>query len=250
MSDIKLSVIIPAYNEEKRIGPTLESVSRYLERQNYSYEIMVVANNCKDRTDDVVREYREKITNLELLDLGPGVPGKGGAVREGLLKSRGQYAVFMDADNSTRITEMDRFWPHLEQGHEVVIGSRDIKGAQVEVSQSGLREAFGKMGNLLIQAVLLPGIKDTQCGFKAFNRKAIKAIFPLQKISGWGFDMEVLALAKKFGFKVKELPITWYNAVGSNVSWKGYLESFRDLFVIRINLWTGKYKQDSKSKAE
>ncbi|MBU1178318.1 glycosyltransferase family 2 protein [Patescibacteria group bacterium] len=242
MSDIKLSVIIPAYNEEKRIGPTLESVSRYLEKQNYSYEIMVVANNCTDRTDDVVREYQEKISHLELIDLGPGIPGKGGAVREGLLKTKGQYAVFMDADNSTRLVELDKFWPYFAQGYDIVFGSRDIKGAQVEVSQSKLRETFGKMGNLLIQFVLLPGIKDTQCGFKAFSRKAVQAIFLKQKISGWGFDMEVLALGKKLGFKMKEVPIAWYNAVGSKVSWTGYLESFRDLFVIRFNLWTGKYK--------
>lgn len=242
MSDLKLSVIIPAYNEEKRIGSTLESVSRHLEKQDYSYEILAVANNCTDRTDDVVREYQEKIPHLQLMDLGPGIPGKGGAVREGLLKSGGQYAVFMDADNATRITEMDKFWPYFEQGYDVVFGSRDIKGANVEVSQSKLKEAFGKMGNLLIQIVLLPGIKDTQCGFKAFKREAIKKIFPKQKISGWGFDMEVLALAKKLGYKMKEVPITWYNAAGSKVSWKGYLESFRDLFIIRFNLWTGKYK--------
>ena len=242
MSDIKLSVIIPAYNEEKRIGLTLESVSRYLKQQDYSYEIVVVANNCTDRTDDVVKEYQKKIPHLELLDLGPGIPGKGGAVREGLLKSRGQYAVFMDADNATHITEMDKFWPHFDQGHAVVFGSRDVKGAKVEISQSKLRETFGKMGNLLIQVVLLPGIKDTQCGFKAFNREAIKAIFPKQKISGWGFDMEVLALAKKLGYQMKEVPITWHDVAGSKVSWKGYIETFRDLFVIRFNLWTGKYK--------
>jgi len=242
MSNTKLSVIIPAYNEEKRVGSTLESVNRYLEKQDYSYEILVVANNCTDRTDDVVKEYQEKIPHLELMDLGPGIPGKGGAVREGLLKSNGQYAVFMDADNSTRITEMDKFWPHFVKGKAVVFGSRDIKGAKVEVSQSKLRETFGKMGNLLIQIVLLPGIKDTQCGFKAFNREAIKAIFPKQKITGWGFDMEVLALAKKLGFQTKEVPVAWYNAAGSKVSWKGYLETFRDLFVIRFNLLTGKYK--------
>ena len=242
MSDIKLSVIIPAYNEAKRIGKTLESVNSYLKRQEYSYEIVVVANNCTDNTDSVIKEHQGRIANLKLIDLGPGVPGKGGAVREGLLKSNGQYAVFMDADNATRITEMDNFWTYFTQGYDVVFGSRDIEGAKVEISQSWIKESLGKLGNLLIQAVALPGIKDTQCGFKAFSRQAIDKIFPQLKIFGWGFDIEVLALARKYKFKMKELPITWFNAEGSTVSWTGYLETFRDLFKIRLNLWSGKYK--------
>jgi len=241
MSTIKLSVVIPAYNEAKRIGVTLESVDQYLRKQNYSYEIIVVANNCTDNTDKVVQKYQKSIANLRMIDLGPGVPGKGGAVKEGLLRSNGQYAVFMDADNATRITEIGKFWAYFEQGYEVVFGSRDIEGAEVKVSQSWLRETMGKMGNLLIRVVLLPGIKDTQCGFKAFSRQAIKIIFPQQKISGWGFDMEVLALARRAGLKIQGVPVVWYDIPGSKVSLKGYVETFRDLFKIRLNLWLGKY---------
>jgi len=159
-----------------------------------------------------------------------------------LLKSQGEYAVFMDADNATRITEIGNFWNYFNKGYSVVFGSRDIEGAKVEVSQSWIKESLGKLGNLLIQIVALPGIKDTQCGFKAFDRKTIDKIFPQLRIFGWGFDIEVLSLAKKYKYKMKELPVAWYNAEGSKVSWKGYLETFRDLFKVRLNLWTGKYK--------
>lgn len=238
---IYLSVVIPAYNEEKRIGKTLESINGYLSKQNYSYEIIVVANNCTDRTDEVVKEYQKKISNLNLLDLGPSCPGKGCTVKEGIMKAQGEYLVFTDADNSTRIWEIEKFWKYFEQGYDIVIGSRDIKGAKVRISQSWYKELAGKLGNLLIQAVLLPGIWDTQCGFKAFKSEPAKKIFAQQKIKTWGFDLEVLALARKFGYKIKEVPITWYNDPESKVSLLSYFNTFKELFQIRLNLWTGKY---------
>lgn len=242
--NIHLSVIIPAYNEENRIGPTLESIDSYLRKQRYSSEILVVANDCTDRTDDVVREYQKKISNLKLIDLQDGAEGKGGAVKVGIEKAKGDFIVFTDADNSTRIHEIDKFWPYFEKGFSVVIGSRAVPGAKIAVSQPWYRVLLGRMANLLIQIVLLPGIWDTQCGFKAFKRGAAKKIFSYQKISGWGFDMEILALAKRFGFKIKEVPITWFNAEESKVSLSAYLSTFKELFQIKWNLIRKKYNKD------
>lgn len=238
---MKLSVVIPAYNEEKRIGKTLESVNEYLSKQDYDYEIVVAANNCTDKTSEVVKSYQNRIKNLKLLDLGKGIPGKGGAVKEGFLKARGDFIMFMDADNATKISELDHFWKYFDEGFGVVIGSRDIKGAKVEVAQAWYKELAGKFGNLLIQTVALPGIHDTQCGFKIFTREVVQKVFPIQKLGGWGFDIEILALAKKFGFKIKEEPITWFNAEDSKVGIKAYLKVFIDLFKVRWWLWTKRY---------
>lgn len=240
--NIRLSVIIPAYNEEERIGPTLESLDRYLKVKDYNSEIIVVANNCTDRTDDIVKEYQEKIPYLVFLDIDE-CNGKGCAVKVGMEKAKGEFKLFMDADNATKITEMDHFWPYFEKGYDVVIGSRDIKGAKVAIPQTWYKELAGKIGNVLIQIVAVPGIHDTQCGFKVFSRKSADRIFPLQKLGGFGFDIEILALARKFGFKIKEEPITWHNAEGSKVSLKSYFNVFKDLFKVRWWLWTGKYKK-------
>jgi glycosyltransferase involved in cell wall biosynthesis len=244
-NQIKLSVIIPAYNEGKRIIKTLESVNDYLKKQTYGYEIIVVANNCTDNTDGIVKSQQGKIANIKLLDLGPGIPGKGGAVKEGFLKAQGEYIMFMDADNATEISELDHFWPQIKAGFDVVIGSRDTKGSKLAKRQTWYRELAGKMGNILIQIVAVPGIKDTQCGFKLFSKKAVEKIFPVQKLGGWGFDIELLALARKHGFKIKEEPVTWHDVSGSKVSLKAYLSVFKDLFKVRWWLWTKGYK-DSK----
>lgn len=239
---IKLSVVIPAYNEGERIIKTLDSVDEYLKKQNYSYEIMVVANNCTDNTDEVVENQKPRIANLKLLDLGPGVPGKGGAVKEGFLKAQGQYVMFMDADNATQINELDHFWPKINEGFDIVIGSRDTKGAKLDKAQPWYKELAGKLGNVLIQMVAVPGIKDTQCGFKLFSADAVEKIFNVQKLGGWGFDIEILALARKYGFKIAEEPITWHDMAGSKVNLSSYLSVFKDLFKVRWWLWTGVYK--------
>lgn len=241
-SQIKLSVIIPAYNEGERITKTLESVNEYLKKQNYDYEIIVVANNCTDNTDEVVKREQQHINNLKLLDLGPGVPGKGGAVKEGFLKAQGQYIMFMDADNATKINELDHFWPQIEKGYNVVIGSRDIEGAKLDKAQPWYKELAGKMGNILIQIVAVPGVHDTQCGFKLFSKEAVDKIFNVQKLGGWGFDIEVLALARQYGFKIAEEPVTWHDMAGSKVNLSTYLSVFKDLFKVRWWLWTGGYK--------
>lgn len=243
-NQIKLSVVIPAYNEGKRIEKTLGSIDKYLKKQNYNYEIIVVANNCTDNTNEIVKNYKNSVANLRLMDLKNRISGKGGAVREGFLKeAKGSYIMFMDADNATKISELDHFWPQISEGFEVVIGSRDVKGAKVVVPQVWYKELAGKLGNILIRIVAVPGIHDTQCGFKLFSKKAVEKIFPEQKLGGWGFDIEILALARRYGFKIKEESVMWYNAEGSKVSLSDYLKVFIDLFKVRWWLWMGKYKK-------
>ncbi|MBX4204809.1 MAG: glycosyltransferase family 2 protein, partial [Candidatus Doudnabacteria bacterium] len=195
----KLSVIIPAYNEEKRIQKTLEDVDSYLEKQNYDYEIIVVDNNSNDRTAEVVKNLEQTTVQNARVVL-EATKGKGAAVRKGMMEAIGDYSVFMDADNATPISEIEKFWPHLESGIEVVIGSRYQDPSTVKIKQPFYRILLSRMANTLIQIVLIPHIKDTQCGFKAFKSQASKEIFKHVTIFGWAFDMELLAIALRLSY--------------------------------------------------
>lgn len=241
---IKLSVIIPAYNEEKRITATLRDVDGYLEKQGYTYEILVVDNGSRDKTVQVVEQLsRATVQNCRALEQEPVVVGnnKGNAVKKGIMEARGQYMVFMDADNATPISEIEKFFPYLEQGIEMVIGSRYLNPETVKIRQPLYKVVLSRMSNLLIQIVLGVHIKDTQTGFKAFNGRAAKEIFKHLSIYGWGFDMELIAIAYKLSYRVKEVPISWEEHGGSHVPLKAYLQSLRDLFKIKWNSLTGKY---------
>lgn len=242
---MKLSVIIPAYNEEKRITATLTSVVGYLERQSYDYEIIVVVNNSHDRTFDVVSDLASgKIANLVAMNLPE--PGKGNAVKRGILeKASGDFMMFMDADNATPISEVEKFWnffqPDHGQGFDVVIGSRYTNPELVKVHQPFYRVLLSRMSNMLIQFLAVPGIKDTQLGFKVFTRKAAMEIFPLVTVLRWGFDMEVLSIALARGFKIKEVGVSWTEYGGGHVPLKAYVESLLDLMRIKWRAVTGKY---------
>jgi len=249
MSQLKLSVVIPAYNEEKRIVPTLESIDKYLENKPYDYEIIVVANQCTDNTAGVVREYMKTVENLKLMNLENHCTGKGEAVKKGVEKAQGEYIMFMDADNATRIDEIDKFWSYFEEGYDVVIGSRHAKGANIVIEQPWYRRFLGRAANFLIQLILLPRIKDTQCGFKVFTHDVAKEIFRQSRIIGWGFDMEILAIARSWGYKIKEVPVSWYEAGKSRLrpvraSWR----TLRELIRVKLNLMRGKYKKESWAK--
>lgn len=236
-----LSVIIPAYNEAERIPLTLIDIDKHLSKRDYSYEILVINDGSKDRTAEVVRKMAAGgIKNLKLVDNQVN-RGKGAVVRQGLLVAKGAYRLFTDADNSTSIDQFDRMLPYFKEGHEVVIGSRAIKGAKLDPPQPLYRSIPGKLGNLVIQLLLLPGIWDTQCGFKAFTAEAAERIFPHVRITGWGFDVEALALAKKFGSRIKEIPVHWVNDLRSHVSAKAYLQVLLQTITIRWWLWTGVY---------
>lgn len=241
--EIYLSVIIPAYNEEERIGATLLAVDKYLSTQKYLYEILVVSDGSTDKTVNVVEKYKQLVKNLEVIDnLENG--GKGSVVRQGMLASRGKYRLFMDADNSTSIDHVEKMWPFFKKGYHIVIGTRDskdIEEAIQEVRQPFIRRLIGDLGNLLIQVIAVPGIWDTQCGFKGFSGKVVNDIFPRLRINRWGFDIEILAIAKRLRYKIGIIPVYWKNDPRSHVTFAGYLNTFRELFVVKWNLMRNKY---------
>jgi glycosyltransferase involved in cell wall biosynthesis len=240
-NSIHLSVIIPAYNEAEKLPQTLPEMSAYLDRQSYSYEIIVVNDGSRDRTADVVRELIPQVKNLKLIDNQEN-HGKGYVVRQGMLQAMGEYRLFTDADNSTTIDHLERIWPVFKEGYDVVIGSRDVKGAKMEPAQPLFRRLLGEIFNLIVQAVVgLWGIWDTQCGFKTFTKKLVEEIFPKCKINRFAFDPEILILAKKAGYKIKEVPVFWKNDARSTVKFTWMLKMLFEVLQIRWNLMTGKY---------
>lgn len=238
---VKLSVVIPARNEAKRITPTLIDIDRYLEKQPYMYEIIVVDNGSTDDTAAVVSRYRDQVEHSAVFVLHEPCPGKGCTVQHGVAKCRGDYILFMDADNATRIEEMEKVWPKFEAGYDVVIGSRRIKGARLAKKQPWVREMMGRAGNLMIRMLAVPGISDTQCGFKVFSRLAAQEIFSAITIERWGFDIEVLALARKWGFKIAEIPVTWYHMETELIKGSSYTNTMSDLLRIRRQMKSGLY---------
>lgn len=239
----KLSVIIPAYNEEKRIAGTLDSVDSYLKKQDYDYEIIVIDNDSNDGTFNLVKDLAGgKMANLRIVKAHE--KGKGGAVAFGVnTQATAEYIMFMDADNATPISEIEKFWPYFNQGYSVVIGSRYLEGSNVTRKQPFYRIALSRMANMLIQFLTVPGIKDTQLGFKVFTRQAAKDIFSHVTIFRWGFDMEVLTIARQHEYKIKELPVLWREQGGSHVPLKAYIESLIDLFKIKLNVLLDRYKK-------
>ncbi len=236
----KLSVVIPAYNEAERIGATLTSVHNFLIKQTYAYEILVVNDGSRDNTSSLVSSMASKIKNLRLID-NKHNQGKGGVVRDGMLAATGDVRLFMDADNSTKVEEVAKFLPYFEKGFDIVIGSRRIKGSNIAVHQGLYRDFLGGVFRLIVHILVPVGVTDSQCGFKAFSAKATEAIFPKQRIFRWAFDVEILAIARKLGFKIQESPITWVNDGQSKVKFSGQVKMLFELLQTRLNLWTGKY---------
>ncbi|MBI5079108.1 glycosyltransferase family 2 protein [Candidatus Wolfebacteria bacterium] len=236
-----LSVIIPAYNEAKRLPLTLIDVDKHLSRADFSYEIIVVNDGSKDATSEIVKRFSHLIKNLRLIDNKEN-HGKGWVVRQGMLEAKGNVRIFTDADNSTSIDQFFKIPPYFKEGYDVVIGSRDIEGAQLVPHQPWYKRFAGNIGNLIIQVALLPGIWDTQCGFKAFTEEAAEKIFKIAKIDRWGFDVEALALAKELGYKIKEIPVVWVNDPFSRVSAFAYLQVLSEVLKIKWLLITKKYE--------
>jgi len=236
-----LSIIVPSYNEEKRLPKTLLDMDRYLRKQNYEYEIIVVNDGSKDRTAEAVEDLKPKIKNLKLIDNKEN-HGKGFVVRQGLLEAKGRIRLFSDADNSTSIDQVEKVFPWIEKGFDIVIGSRDVKGAVLDPPQSLLRITMGNIFNLMVQVLVgLWGIWDTQCGFKAFSAKAAEDILPRCRIDRWAFDPEILIIGKKLGYKIKEVPVVWRNDPDSKVKFKGMVRMAFDLLKIKWNLITNQY---------
>ncbi|MBI4125829.1 MAG: glycosyltransferase family 2 protein [Deltaproteobacteria bacterium] len=238
---MNLSVIIPAYNEEGHIKETVSSIVNYLSDRNKSHEIIVVENASQDKTAEIVKGLAGRILSLRLIQTD--IKGKGHAVKVGVLKARGDYLLLTDADNSTSIDHIEKMMPYFEENYDIVIGSIGIAGSQVAPgSEPPWRRLLGKLGNLFIQIMAVWGIKDTQRGFKLMTKKAAGDIFPRLTIGGWGFDVEMLALAKKFGYKIKEVPVDWKNDPHSHIGLKAYFQVLVETVKIRWNLWTNKYK--------
>ena len=238
-----LSVIIPCYNEEKTISATLLAVDQYLQKQAFDYEIIVVSDGSKDKTAQIVEDFKKNVKNLKLID-NQANHGKGWVVRQAMLTSLGQVRLFMDADNATSVEHFDKMKPYFEQGADVVIGSRDVKdvkGAKVAVAQPWLKRQLGNVGNIVIQVLAVWGIWDTQCGFKAFSAAAAREIFSRTKIDRWSFDVEALALARKLNYKISMVPVYWVNNPNSRVNLKVYLQFFKEVFKIWWWLMTDAY---------
>ncbi len=213
-----LSVVIPVYNEEKNISEALRRVSAYLSLKNFSWEVLVVDDGSKDSTRDVLLKYIQEHPGqpVHVLRFDPN-HGKGFAVRQGMLAAKGRYVLMSDVDMSAPIKEVDKLITAIDRGAEVAIGSRAVRAPGCDVRQSFKRRLSGRIFNLFVQALALPGIHDSQCGFKCFSNAAAKKLFLAQKLDGFAFDVEVLTLARQFGYKIAEVPVMWSEGKDSKI---------------------------------
>jgi len=234
-----LSIIIPAFNEATRIPDTLRKINAYLLKQDFASEIVVIENGSTDGTYQIVNEMQAEINCLTVLH--EDRRGKGWAVQQGMYHAKGDYRFICDADLSMPIEEVAKFMPPAELSAPIAIGSREAVGA-ARFNEPLYRHLIGRVFNFLVRVIALPGLDDTQCGFKLFREDAAKDIFPLLTSFGWTFDVEALFIARKMGYKIVEIPIHWYHHPRSTV--KVFRDSFRmglDLIKIRINGLLGKY---------
>ena len=236
-----LSLIIPAYNEAERLPPSLEQIHAFLSKQPFSAEIIVVENGSTDGTYAIVERLQKQIANLKLLH--EDTPGKGWAVRQGMLAARGEFRFICDADLSMPIEEVARFLPPALNNMPIAIASREAPGA-VRYDEPEYRHLIGRAFNSMVRLMLLPGLQDTQCGFKCFRADAAEAVFPLVTIRGWTFDVEALFIARKMGYAIIEVPIPWRYYPRSRVKvLRDSLQMGMDLLRIRLNALKGIYKR-------
>ena len=239
MSSLFLSIIIPAHNEELRLPRSLRQVFAFLEKQSYSAEVIVVENASSDRTLEFAHDFAAHQPNLIVLHEERA--GKGNAVRRGVLEARGEYRFICDADLSMPIDDLEKFLPPVLDGFDVVIASREAPGA-VRYNEPSYRHWGGRAINLIIRMLILPGLNDTQCGFKCFSAEAAEKIFRQQTLGGWSFDIEILYLARRNHMSMKEIPVHWYFDAGSKVNAvRDALRMIGDIFRIHLNALRGRY---------
>jgi glycosyltransferase involved in cell wall biosynthesis len=234
-----LSLIIPAHNEETRLPGTLTQVLEFIKRQPYTSEILVVENGSQDHTFQITQEFAEKHPRIRLLQNPHS--GKGRAVRQGMLAAQGEYRFMCDVDLSMSVDEINRFLPPTLQGYDIAIASREAPGA-IRYGEPYYRHMVGRIYNNLIRLLALPGLQDTQCGFKCFRGEAAEDLFKRQTLTGWSFDVEILFIARLLGYKTIEIPIHWYYNAHSKISVGR--DSFKmglDLLTIRLNALRGVY---------
>jgi len=238
-----LSVIIPAYNEAKRLPLTLIDVDRHLAEQEFPSEIIVVVSQGTDTTPEILKRFQSIIKNLRVISLSENL-GKGYAVKTGMLDARGQWRLMMDADNSTTLTELAKMLPYVTDPNaqcEIAIGSRFIKGAQIDPPQSGMRSSLEKIGQKLIRTFLVPGILDTGCGFKLFSAASAEKIFNRARQHGWAIDTECLAIAKRLGYSIKEVPVFWAHDPATHRTARSLFTSIYEHLALWLNCVTGRY---------
>lgn len=212
----EISVVVPAYNEQQRLGETLPTLHRYLAEHFDWFELIVVDDGSSDGTAYIVRQFAESHPSVKLISYQPN-RGKGHAVRTGVLQSQGELVLFSDADLATPIEELETLRARLSEGYDIAIASRAVRGAQLVIRQPWYREMAGRSFNLLVQLLAVPGIHDTQCGFKLFRRSVAYEVFSRCQEDGFGFDIEVLHVAMRLGYRIAEVPVRWMHREGSKV---------------------------------
>ncbi len=234
-----LSLIIPAHNEETRLPGTLTQVLEFVEKQTYDAEILIVENGSQDSTYRIAQEFAARTGKIKVLQ-NP-TSGKGRAVRQGMLAAQGEYRFMCDVDLSMSVNEINRFLPPVLLDYDIAIASREAPGA-IRYGEPYYRHIVGRIYNTLIRTLALPGLQDTQCGFKCFKAQVAEDLFSRQTLSGWSFDVEILFIARLLGYRTIEIPIQWYYNPHSKISVGR--DSFRmgvDLLTIRLNAWRGVY---------
>jgi dolichyl-phosphate beta-glucosyltransferase len=240
-----LSVVVPAYNEAARLPRTLERIEEFLRGRRY--EIVIVDDGSTDGTVEAARAAARR----ELVVLrNEGNRGKGYSVRRGMRAGRGARRLMTDADLSTPIEELERLERALDAGHDVAIGSRALEGARIEVRQPWYRENMGRLFNVFVRALALPGLRDTQCGFKLFSARAAEAVFAAARLDGFSFDVEALFIARRLGYRIAELPVVWRNDAATHVGLGGGFQAFPDLLRIRLNQLRGCYELPAEGGEE
>lgn len=248
-----LSIVIPAYNEERRLGGSLVQIRQFFAAKSYQTEILVVDDGSTDGTVALVEshipEFNQAGIQLRVIK-NPGNRGKGFSVRNGLLNAEGEIALFTDADLSAPISEVDKLIaPIISGSKDIVFGSRGLSESHISTHQSFLREMAGRTFNLFMRIATGMPYKDTQCGFKAFNRLHALQVFEQQRIFGFGFDVELLFIAKKHGLKIQEMPVEWGDVEGSKVSFMRGMLAFGDIVTIRWNEICGRYSPSTSTTA-
>jgi dolichyl-phosphate beta-glucosyltransferase len=236
-----LSIVIPAYNEEHRLPRTLEQTFSFLQEQSYSAEVLIIENGSTDRTLELAGKFAAQYQNLQVFQ--EKIRGKGNAVRRGMLEARGEYRIFCDADLSMPIAEINKFIPPVLNNTDIAIASREVPGA-VRYDEPYYRHLTGRVFNNLIRLLVLPDLQDTQCGFKCFRAEIAEEVFHYQKLTGWSFDVEVLYIAQRKGYRIREIPIDWYFKSDTKISvLQDSWQMFLDLLTIRRNARRGLYDQ-------
>jgi dolichyl-phosphate beta-glucosyltransferase len=235
--------VIPAYNEERRLPASLAQVDQFVAAQSYPVEVIIVNNNSHDATLQIAQDFAAQHAYTRVLNQPR--QGKGAAVQTGMLAGQGEYLFICDADFSMPIEEINKFLPPAVDHYDVAIASREVPGAR-RVDEPEYRHLMGRVFNFIVRLLAIPGIQDTQCGFKVFRREVARDVFTLQTIEGWGFDVEMLFIARRHGYKLIEVPITWYYRPQTKINpIRDSINMVIEVMRVRLNGWRGKYARNS-----